>query len=44
MGLCAGGGHAGGSMSHGSASFVHTVGSAIERGETGREGWLNAEP
>ena len=30
MGLCAGGGHAGSSMSHRSASFVHSVGSTIE--------------
>lgn len=38
-----GGGHAGSSMSLRSASFVHSVGSAIERGGTGREGWLDTE-
>lgn len=35
------GGHAGSSMSRRSASFVHAVGSTIERGETGREGRLD---
>ncbi|CAL8296853.1 unnamed protein product [Arctogadus glacialis] len=37
-------GHAGSPMSHGSASFLCTVGSSMERGGTGREARLYTEP
>lgn len=38
MGLSVSGGQAGDSMSRGSGSFVHLLGSATERGGTAREG------